>query len=66
MHEEGGMSTQLTRAKSIAKAAEHHLRAKADRTTEYVLREHSEAVAWCNRLVNNFVVGEQIKVWGEV
>ena len=41
------MNTQLTRAKYIAKAAEHHLRARAERTTEFVLREHSEAVAQC-------------------
>ena len=60
------MTTQLTIAKSIAKAAEHHLRAKADRTTEYVLREHGESVAQCHRLLSNFVVGEQIKKWGEV
>lgn len=59
------MTTQLTRAKSIAKAAEHHLRAKADRTTEFVLREHSEAVANVQRLCKNFVVGEKIKEWGE-
>lgn len=52
-------------AKAIAKAAESHLRAKADRTTEYVLREHGEAVARCNRLLNNFVVGAEIKKWGE-
>ena len=59
------MTTQLTRAKSIAKAAESHLRAKADRTTEYVLREHGEAVAQCHRLVSNFVIGAEIKAWGE-
>jgi hypothetical protein len=59
------MTAQLTRAKSIAKAAEHHLRAKADRTTEYVLREHSEAVAQCHRLLSTFVVGAEMKNWGE-